>query len=54
MGIASIDEGTIKNGKFVLGRRLNGDEDAQGQALTLHATDAAQGTAYRVRLYRYS
>lgn len=30
IGIASIDEGTFKNGAWVPGRRLNGDESDQG------------------------
>lgn len=42
VGIASTDEGTIKNGRFVPGRRLNGDEDGQGQTLSL-----PRGCGYR-------
>lgn len=34
-GIASIDEGAFVNGKWVAGRRLNGDEDHQGRHLHL-------------------
>jgi len=41
------------NGEWVPRRRLNGDENSQGQALKLLATDLAQGRIYRVRLYRY-
>jgi hypothetical protein len=53
VGIESIDEELYENGAWVLGRRLNGDESSQGQALRLYATDLAQGKIYRVRLYRY-
>lgn len=31
VGIASIDEGRFENGKWIAGRRLNGDENDQGQ-----------------------
>jgi beta-galactosidase GanA len=31
-GIASVDEGTFRDGAWVAGRRLNGDENDQGQA----------------------
>ena len=30
IGIASIDEGTFEDGKWIPGRRLNGDENDQG------------------------
>ena len=53
VGIASIDEEFFENGAWVARRRLNGDEDSQGQALRLYASDPAQGRIYRVRLYRY-
>ncbi|HVW22491.1 MAG TPA: DUF5597 domain-containing protein [Opitutaceae bacterium] len=53
VGIESSDEERLENGKFVTWRRLNGDENSQGQALKLHAGDLAAGTIYRVRLYRY-
>ena len=53
VGIESIDEEFFEHGAWVPGRRLNGDENSQGQALKLHATDSAQGRIYRVRLYRY-
>lgn len=32
VGIGAIDEGTYENGKWVPGRRLNGDENAQGES----------------------
>jgi beta-galactosidase GanA len=53
VGIESIDEQFFVNGQWVTGRRLNGDENSQGQSLRLNATDRSQGKMYRVRLYRY-
>jgi hypothetical protein len=31
VGLAAIDEGAYQNGQFVAGRRLNGDENDQGE-----------------------
>ena len=54
VGIESIDEIFLHAGApDSPGRRLNGDETSQGQALRLFASDAGQGRIYRVRLYRY-
>ena len=53
VGIESVDEEFFQNGAWSPRRRLNGDENSQGQALKLHATDLALGRTYRVRLYRY-
>jgi hypothetical protein len=53
VGIESIDEELFENGAWVPRRRLNGDENSQGQALRIYATDLAQGRIYKVRLYRY-
>jgi len=53
VGIESIDEEFFDGGQWVLGRRLNGDENSQGQVLKLNSDDSAQGRIYRVRLYRY-
>ena len=53
VGVESIDEEFFENGAWVPRRRLNGDENSQGQALRLHATDLVEGKIYRVRLYRY-
>jgi hypothetical protein len=53
VGIESIDEEFFQNGAWSPVRRLNGDENSQGQTLKLYATDLAQGRIYRVRLYRY-
>jgi hypothetical protein len=49
-GIASIDEGTFVNGRWVEGRRLNGDESHQGRHLRL---PPGQFSMQRVKLYRY-
>ncbi|EQB33317.1 GH35 family beta-galactosidase [Sphingobium ummariense] len=53
VGIESIDEQILKDGAMVAGRRLNGDENGQGQSLRLSSSDAAEAKVYRVRLYRY-
>jgi hypothetical protein len=53
VGIESIDEEFFENGAWVPGRRLNGDESSQGQALRISTGDLALGKIYRVRLYRY-
>jgi len=49
-GIASIDEGTFVDGRWVGGRRLNGDESHQGRHLRL---PPGQFSLQRVKLYRY-
>jgi len=48
-GISFIDEGNYVNGAWVAGRRLNGDENAQGQRFTLRDPSRI----YRVKAYRY-
>ncbi|MDR2293111.1 MAG: DUF5597 domain-containing protein [Prevotellaceae bacterium] len=48
-GIASIDEEVLINGKWTWLRRLNGDENGQGQILRLDPN----ATIYKIRLYRY-
>jgi len=53
VGIESIDEMFNQNGAWVRRRRMNGDENSQGQALQLYANDLALGRIYKVRLYRY-
>ena len=53
VGIESVDEEFFENDAWVPRRRLNGDENSQGQALRLYGRDVAQGRIYRVRLYRY-
>lgn len=53
VGIESIDEELFTNSAWAPLRRLNGDENSQGQSLRLFASDLAHGRIYRVRLYRY-
>lgn len=53
VGIEGIDEQILKDGAMIPGRRLNGDENGQGQSLRLSSSDATEGKVYRVRLYRY-
>ena len=52
-GIASIDEEVLVNGEWVRQRRLNGDEDGQGQVLHMNADGTGNALIYKVRLYRY-
>jgi len=49
-GIASIDEGTFVEGKWVAGRRMNGDQDHQGRHLHLPAGEYG---IQKVKLYKY-
>ncbi|KHL24954.1 glycoside hydrolase family 42 [Croceibacterium mercuriale] len=53
VGLDSIDELVLRDGRLVRGRRLNGDENGQGQVLRLHTKDAAEGRVHEVKLYRY-
>ena len=53
VGVTSIDEEVMEGGALKPLRRMNGDENSQGQSLRLHASDAAEGKLYLVRLYRY-
>lgn len=48
-GIAAVEEGTFEGGKWVPGRRLNGDEDDQG---TSWRFDPRQVRTERISLYR--
>lgn len=52
VGIASIDEIVQVNGEWKTLRRLNGDENGQGQVLRLEDS-SERAIIYRVRLYRY-
>lgn len=49
-GIASIDEGEFKDGKWVPGRRLNGDENAQGKSWRF---DSRAIHIEKIKLYRF-
>ena len=51
VGIERVDEGRVENGKFVVTRRLNGDETHQGRQLRLPM--GALGVQ-RVKLYTYN
>jgi len=52
-GIVSIDEETFANGKWSMARRLNGDENGQGQVLRISSGSSDPPTIYHVKLYRY-
>jgi hypothetical protein len=52
-GIVSIDEGTFVEGRWVPGRRLNGDENGQGRYVRLRGGVLPNGSIQRVKLYRY-
>jgi hypothetical protein len=52
-GILSIDEGTYVDGRWVPGRRLNGDENGQGKFLRIGGGNSRNGSIQRVKLYRY-
>jgi beta-galactosidase GanA len=50
VGIAAVDEGTFEDGKWIPGRRLNGDENDQGKAWRF---DSSLVKTERVSLYRF-
>ncbi len=52
-GIISIDEEVFTDGKWLVRRRLNGDEDAQGQLLRIPSPNEAEPSIFHVKLYRY-
>ena len=52
-GTLSIDEGTYVDGRWVPGRRLNGDENGQGKFLRLGGGNSRNVIIQRVKLYRY-
>jgi hypothetical protein len=49
-GIVAVDEGKYVNGRWIAGRRLNGDEDHQGRHLNLPLGSFG---IQRIKLYRY-
>ncbi len=49
-GIAGIDEGTYMNGRWIAGRRMNGDQSHQGRHLRLPYDSFG---IQRITLYRY-
>ena len=52
-GIVSIEEGSFADGRWVPGRRLNGDETGQGKFLRIGGFGIPNGSIQRVQLYRY-
>ena len=52
-GILSIDEGAYVDGRWVPGRRLNGDENGQGKFMRIGGGRSRNGSIQRVKLYRY-
>jgi hypothetical protein len=52
-GILSIEEGTYADGRWVPGRRLNGDENGGGKDLRLGGDSSRNGLVQRIKLYRY-
>ena len=50
VGIAAIDEGKFDDGKWIPGRRLNGDENSQGTAWRF---DSSEVKLEKVTLYRF-
>jgi hypothetical protein len=50
IGIASIDEGNFEDGKWIPGRRLNGDENDQG---SFWRFDSRKLNTEKVKLYRF-
>lgn len=53
VGVLSIEEGTFVNGRWVAGRRLNGDETSQGQFVRIGGNGIPNGSIQKVKLYRY-
>jgi hypothetical protein len=51
-GIAYVEEGTFTDGRWVAGRRLNGDENGQGKYVRIGAM-GNNGRIQKVKLYRY-
>jgi hypothetical protein len=49
-GVGAVDEGSFVDGKWVAGRRLNGDENDQGKGWRF---DPKQVRTEKVTLYRY-
>jgi hypothetical protein len=48
-GLATVEEGKFVDGRWVPGRRLAGDDDAQGQSLSLRSMGIQRFTVYRYR-----
>lgn len=52
VGVATVDEGEYRDGKWIIGRRLNGDETAQGQSWRFSFAQP-DGSIERCVVYRY-
>ena len=52
-GIDSIEEGTFVDGRWVPGRRLNGDESDSDKSVRLGGGVIPNGKIQRIKLYRY-
>jgi len=52
-GIDSIEEGTFVDGRWIPGRRLNGDESDSDKSVRLGGGVIPNGKIQRVKLYRY-
>jgi hypothetical protein len=48
-GLASVEEGTFVNGRWVAGRSLAGDDSDEGQSLMLDWKGIQHFTLYRYR-----
>ena len=53
VGIDSIEEGKFVDGRWVPGRRLNGDESDSDKSVRLGGGVIPNGRIQRVKLYRY-
>jgi beta-galactosidase GanA len=49
-GILKIDEGEFKDGQWIPGRRMNGDQSHQGRHLRIHENEYS---IQKVKLYTY-
>ena len=52
-GIDSIEEGTFVDGRWIPGRRLNGDESDSDKSVRLGGGVIPNGKIQRIKLYRY-
>ena len=50
VGILQADEGIYKDGKWIPGRRMNGDQDHQGRHIRIPVGD---WNIQKVKLYQY-
>jgi hypothetical protein len=53
VGIDSIEEGKFVDGRWVAGRRLNGDESDSDKSVRLGGGVIPNGRIQRIKLYRY-